>query len=93
MKFFEEFNVIYKEFLEKKRKEDEVLGKFFFEFEDLKENIIKKFIDDEEYWKEMLKVFGSFFLNLILGFVLFLNCCIDEIWIRVELKNVFDVYN
>lgn len=92
-KFFEEFNAIHKELLEKKRKEDEALGKLSSELEDPKENTIKKFIDDEEYRKEMLKVLGSFSSNLISGFVSFLNRCIDETWIRAEPKNAFDAYN
>ena len=54
---------------------------------------IAKFIDDEHFRSEMLKKLSMFSIDLISGFVSFLNKCIDETWIRSQANGAFEGYN
>lgn len=54
---------------------------------------IEKFIDNEIFRSELLKVLSKFSIHLIASFVSFLNKCIDETWIRSKPYGAFDGYN
>jgi hypothetical protein len=57
------------------------------------ETTIDKFIDDKVYRANMLKVLSKFPVDLIAGFISFLEKCIDKTWKRSIPDGAFEAYN
>lgn len=91
--FFEDFIDVRTEELSKKNKEQEALKKLADELDAPGEEMIEKFIDNEAFRSEMLKILSKFSIHLVSGFVSFLNKCIDETWVRSQPDGAFQGYN
>lgn len=91
--FFEEFIGVHKEELKKKAKEQKDLTKLAEKLDEPDGAMIEKFIDDEKFRSEILKILSKFSIHLISGFVSFLNKCIDETWARSASDGAFEGYN
>ena len=91
--FFEEFIDVREEELKEKKMEQEALTDLADKLDAPDGAMIEKFIDDEKFRSEILKVLSKFSIHLISGFVSFLNKCIDETWTRSEPKGAFGGYN
>ncbi|WP_417764907.1 SIR2 family NAD-dependent protein deacylase [Shewanella chilikensis] len=92
-KFFDEYSDIHKALKEEKEKQDVSLRDLSSRLESPDEDLINKFIDDEKFRMELLKILSTFSKNLISGFVSFLNSCIDETWVRAEPNGAFQAYD
>lgn len=91
--FFEGFIEVRAEELNKKKKEQEALKKLADELDAPGEEMIEKFIDNEIFRSDMLKILSKFSIHLVSGFVSFLNKCIDETWVRSQPDGAFEGYN
>lgn len=91
--FFEEFMKVRMGDLNKKKKEQEALKDLADKLNVPDSEIIEKFIDDEQFRSEMLKILSKFSVHLISGFVSFLNKCLDETWMRSRRVGAFEGYN
>jgi hypothetical protein len=54
---------------------------------------VGKFIDNDHFRKDLLKVLSRFPIHLISGFISFLDKYIDETWRRSEPRGAFEGYN
>ncbi|MDD5113687.1 MAG: SIR2 family protein [Methylobacter sp.] len=91
--FFEEFMVVHAKKLVERDKAHEVLKKLANKLDDPDGAMIEQFIDDSDFRSEILKELSAFPIDLISGFVSFLNKCIDETWTRSQPKGAFEGYN
>ena len=91
--FFEEYIDVRKKDLKEKKKEQEALSDLANEFDKPNNEMIEKFIDDEEFRSETLKKLSKFSIHLVSGFVSFLDKCIDETWERSRPDGAFEGYN
>lgn len=91
--FFEDFIEVRTEELNKKKKEQKALKNLADELDAPDGEMIEKFIDDEKFRSEMLKILSKFSIHLVSGFVSFLNKCIDETWARSRPDGAFEGYN
>nr|WP_269846099.1 SIR2 family protein [Yersinia enterocolitica] len=91
--FAEEFNNI--RIIEEQKKEKE--RKILITLEKLLANpdkdTIDLFIDDDSFRKKILDTLSEFSINLISGFISFLDKCIDETWERSRPNGAFEGYN
>jgi len=79
--------------LKREKKELESLNKLADTLNDPKQSMIDKFIDDDDFRKDVLNILSNFQIHLISGFVSFLNKCIDETWTRSVPNGAFEGYN
>lgn len=91
--FFEDFIEVRTEELNEKKKEQKALKDLADELDAPDGEMIEKFIDDEKFESEMLKILSKFSIHLVSGFVSFLNKCIDETWVRSRPGGAFEGYN
>ena len=91
--FFEDFIEVRTEELNEKKKEQKALKDLADELDAPDGEMIEKFIDDEKFRSEMLKILSKFSIHLVSGFVSFLNKCIDETWVRSRPDGAFEGYN
>lgn len=91
--FFEEFIDVRKVGLEEKKEEHKTLTDLANKLDEPDGAMIERFIDDEKFRSEILKIISQFSIHLISGFVSFLNKCIDETWARSEPNGAFEGYN
>jgi hypothetical protein len=91
--FFEKFIDVREEELREKKKEKEALMDLANKLDEPDGEMIEKFIDDEKFRSDILKVLSKFSIHLISGFVSFLNKCIDETWARSIPDGAFEGYN
>ena len=91
--FFEDFIEVRTEELNEKKKEQKALKDLADELDAPDGEMIEKFIDDEKFRSEMLKILSKFSIYLVSGFVSFLNKCIDETWARSRPDGAFEGYN
>ncbi|PKO24530.1 MAG: SIR2 family protein [Betaproteobacteria bacterium HGW-Betaproteobacteria-8] len=91
--FFEDFIEVRTEELDEKKKEQKALKDLADELDTPDGEMIEKFIDDEKFRSEMLKILSKFSIHLVSGFVSFLNKCIDETWVRSQPDGAFEGYN
>lgn len=91
--FFAEFADIREVEKDKEAKEFEKINKLAKRLNDPKKSTIDKFIDEKDFRKDVLKILSKFQINIISGFVSFLNKCIDETWSRSSPSGAFEGYN
>lgn len=91
--FFEEFMDVRKVELIEKEKEQKTLKELADKLGKPDGTMIEKFIDDEAFRSDILKVLSKFSIHLVSGFVSFLNKCIDETWARSKPDGAFEGYN
>ncbi|SES67101.1 SIR2-like domain-containing protein [Nitrosospira multiformis] len=91
--FFDEFIAVRSKLLTSEGEEQAKLQKLAVKLDDADDGMIKKFIDDQKYRKQVLKVLSKFEMHLIAGFLSFLNKCIDETWERSAPNGNFEGYN
>lgn len=91
--FAEEFNKV--RIIETKKKERE--RKKLTQLEEMLTNpdkdTIDLFIDDDSIRKKTLATLSKFSIDLISGFISFLDKCIDETWERSRANGAFEGYN
>ncbi len=56
-------------------------------------HLVEKFIDDENYRKDTIRVLSRFPIHLVSGFISLLDKCIDETWKHSEPSGAFAGYN
>jgi hypothetical protein len=91
--FFEEFGVIRSKMLQKEKDEKATLEKVVKQLRSPKDTEIAKFIDDVDHRRTILKALSKFPIDLVAGFMSFLNKCIDETWKRAEPSGAFHAYD
>lgn len=91
--FFEDYIEVRTKELAEKKKEQKALKNLAKELDAPDGEMIEKFIDDEKFRSDMLKILSKFSIHLISGFVSFLNKCIDETWVRSQPDGAFEGYN
>lgn len=90
--FFQEFLEIRKELLEKEEEEQKNLKSLSESLINSDESQIEKFIDDENFRKEILEQLSKFPTYLISSFESFLDKCIEETLKRSEPRGAFEGY-
>lgn len=91
--FFEDYIEVRTIELDEKKKEQETLKELANALDKPDDETIEKFIDDEKFRSELLKILSKFSIHLVSGFVSFLNKCIDETWVRSQPHGAFEGYN
>ena len=91
--FFDEFIIFRKEALEKEEKELENLKGISSAMDEANPANVAKILDNEEFRKDTLVFLSKFPINLISGFISFLNKCLDETWARSSPYGAFEGYN
>lgn len=92
-KFFEDFEKIRNQELQKRVDEQYVLKALVDQLEASDEDMIKKFIDDVSFRSDVLNVLSNFSIHLISAFISFLERCIDETWTRSRPNGAFEGYS
>lgn len=90
--FFEEYENVRKEELRQNAEFEKNLRDLSNELDDPRESMIEKFIDDNDYRREVLNVLSTFSIHLVSGFISFLDKCLEETWARSEPKGAFQGY-
>ena len=91
--FFEEFIVFRQNALKEEEKELKNLRTLSSAMDEANIANVTKFLDDEEFRKDTLRFLSKFPINLISGFISFLNKCLDETWARSQAYGAFEGYN
>ena len=91
--FFDQFKAVREDQLTQEKETQRLLKHLSAVLDDASSSTIDKFIDDQTYRANILKVLSGFTLHLISGFVSFLNKCIDETWSRSAPTGKFEGYN
>lgn len=91
--FFKEYYEISNKETQKKQKEKDTLNELEHMLTNPDKNIIDMFIDDDGIRKNILNTLSKFSINLISGFISFLDKCIDETWERSRPNGAFEGYN
>ncbi len=91
--FFEEYILIRAEEKKKEEEDNNKLLELSKQLADPKENLVERFIDDEKYRRNVIRILSRFPIHLVSGFISLLDKCIDETWKRSEPKGAFEGYN
>jgi hypothetical protein len=91
--FFEEFSRAHKKAVRRGKKEQEALDNLAGKLNSPRSSMIGKFIDDEEFRGETLKVLSESSIHLVAGFVTFMDKCIDETYRRSAPYGAFHGYD
>jgi hypothetical protein len=92
-KFFDEFMLFRKNAIEIEQKELKDLETLADVMDEAKAVNVTQFLDDEKFRKETLHFLSRFPIDLISGFISFLNKCLDETWVRSLGYGAFEGYN
>ena len=91
--FFEEYLHIREVEEKREAKERLDLEKVAAELAKPSDSIIQRFIDDLGFRQAVLTSLSKFKVDLIAGFISFLDVCIEETWKRAQPKNAFEAYD
>lgn len=91
--FFSEFIKENEVYLKQKEKMKTALHDLSTKLENPEKGLIDRFIDEEDYRKNIITILSMFTSPMILGFISFLNKVFDETWKRASVSGNFEAYN
>lgn len=91
--FFDEYMTVRETELDKEQTEREALDTILEDLTNPDQNLIERFIVDARYRKALIGNLATFPVDLIAGFISFIDKCINETWARSAPDGAFEGYN
>ncbi len=90
--FFDEFVTARTKLAAVEAVESKQLKKLAAKLTDPDDSLVTKFVDNEKFRRDLLKILSRFSVHLSGGFISFLDRCIDETWSRSAPRGAFEGY-